>query len=473
MIIVSLFLMLAVGLLLLARLGISRSVSLFEMIGLSLITWIGVINVLFLSGTLLVWSVSSRFTTIVSVVLFVISLVTLKKNHRSELAKMWQEQRTNIAVSWKSMKMLKKLLVVACVWISLIKLFRIFSINVSRPAYDEDAVGWWDMKTKVIFEHKGVPFDRTSPEFMGGSLDRSPIAALIDTSFILWYKDIPITLTNVLSPLLFLCFVLILFWIFLRRSNLLRASGALYASLSLPFLFVQAMGPYMNIVLGVALFVAVYYFHEKITAHNWEGSKRNFLVPIACAVYISMARNEWLYLFLLMIAVLLASRIVFYDKKAHILKSPSLWIFWWIMVLFLAVQSYFWSFQSSDVNYAAGYIWWSLVSNLLTNISNAEILFAPFKQILLHPDFNFLYLLALLSAIVLVIQRKKMAEMVPFALATAVLIIAVLVVLWANPEKLGLLTHFSFIRYGVIITPFILFFVGRTMYLFFDEKQWQ
>lgn len=91
------------------------------------------------------------------------------------------------------------------------KVFMAFSINVSMPTFDEDAVTGWDMKTKVFTENRSLVLDTKSPEFLGSALDRNIFAPLTDTYFLLGYDHFPVGLSNIISPIVYLSLLFLFF----------------------------------------------------------------------------------------------------------------------------------------------------------------------------------------------------------------------------------------------------------------------
>jgi hypothetical protein len=140
-------------------------------------------------------------------------LVYLQVKNRifSEIGASVSETFSLMRTQFSDMHIVKKILSACIIVYVIFKVFMAFSINVSMPTFDEDAVGGWDLKTKVFVENKSLVLDKTSPEFLGSALERNIFAPLTDTYFLLGYENFPVGLSNIISPLVYIGLVILFF----------------------------------------------------------------------------------------------------------------------------------------------------------------------------------------------------------------------------------------------------------------------
>jgi len=129
-----------------------------------------------------------------------------------------------IGKQFLELKPWKKYLVLAIGIYALIKVIMVFSINTHMPTFDEDAVAGWDIKTKIFASNKSLVLDMASPEYFGTDYGRYPFAGITDTYFLLPYDGFVNGLGNIIEPLLYFFALLLLFGVFLRKTNLFVAA---------------------------------------------------------------------------------------------------------------------------------------------------------------------------------------------------------------------------------------------------------
>lgn len=445
--------------------------------------WFWVALSLFVFELFIQWIVFTQLSLLLPVLSFIIVFwVFFYKQIKNKL--FFTEVFTSIKESFKqirdqfsSAKLWHKWVIILSLVYCLFKVFMVFSINTNMPTFDEDAVAWWDLKTKVFVENKSLVLDKGSPEFMGSALERNIFAPLTDTYFLLWNNDSIIWLTNIISPLVYLCIILLFFWIFLRKTNLLFSSLVPYIFCSLPFIFMHSFWSYFNYISGYFLFVFAFYLSDQIlNIVNKDKIISNLLIifPLAIFSFLDASiRNESLFL---MLAIFLLESCLFYyyNKWNFILKKNLNYLFVLVWALFAYISNLIINTISPQLVWAVStQVWWFSISKFLNNLTNYSIVSSPFSQSFFHSDYNLLYLLFLISIISIIISFKQRKEMFLIFFSTILLLLIFSLILFTNVELLWLLTHFSFIRYTIATIPFLIYIIWYSFYLISINYKWK
>lgn len=367
----------------------------------------------------------------------------------------------NIKTQFKLLKNWKQYIIIGVLIYVLLKLFMVFSINTHMPTFDEDAVAWIDMKTKIFTENKSLVLNKWSIEYLWNDFSRYPFSAIVDTYFLLPYWYFIDWLSNIISPLIYIMSLLVLFWIFLRKSNLLWASISSYIFSSLPFIFIHWIWSYLNFLSGVLLFIFTFYcFNQLFELRN---NTRMWIIICIVGFLTTTIRNESFLLTVAIIAILGIYMLVkkgrnqLYTQK-RIFLGPVVWILLWYGLIKIVTQLYP---KWIEINTSS----WGLFSidSLIENIKKPWVFLAPFNQVILHPDYSLLFYLFIISIIILILNYKKTKDVDIFMLITWFLLCMFMVILYITPW-LWLVTHFAFIRYPSAIVLFIVYVVIYTFY---------
>lgn len=294
MILFSIFLVFATGLLLLWSFGQHRYLNIFEQLSLGFGAALSLfVFELFVQGIVLNHlSLLFPLLTFVGLLLYLTICEWRDGGVFDAIRTSITQNIRDVSRAWVSLGLLKKSLTVVIIGYVLFKVFLAFSINISMPTVDEDAVTGWDMKTKVFTEHKSLVLDKSDPEFLGSALERNIFAPLTDTYFLLGYEQFPVGLSNIISPLVYLASIFLLFGIMWRRTDLIVAFLGMYVFASMPFLFIHSFGAYLNYFFGYFLFSIVFYLFDQFLS---RGSDRNTMIlpVIGIGVFLATAvRNE-------------------------------------------------------------------------------------------------------------------------------------------------------------------------------------
>lgn len=386
-----------------------------------------------------------------------------------------QASVVDIGHQFANIQVRKKFLVIALVIYSLIKVGMVFSINTHMPTFDEDAVAGWDIKTKIFASNQSLVLDTTSPEYFGTDYGRYPFVGILDTYFLLPYGWFVNGLSNIISPLMYLFGFLLLFGIFLRKTNLFWSTLAGYVFCSLPFVFIHGFGSYRNFPAGVFLFIFVFYLIDQLFLIDKEyGTNMDIIRPILLVWFLSsVIRNEGVMLTGISFLVIVFFYHIF--KKWH--TKEIRYQLWPLLpvVLGYVINKIIFSFYPAwtALNTWGTELSSNLFASFFTNITQPGVLVAPFQQMFYHPDYSLLFILFTLALYLFVRNYKKMKWLLLIFTITLLLILIFMFVLYANVQSLGLLSHFAFIRYPVSI---ILFLVYVTIYSFYfslkDYEHW-
>ncbi|MBF0104918.1 MAG: hypothetical protein HQM16_06280 [Deltaproteobacteria bacterium] len=367
---------------------------------------------------------------------------------------------------FKGWRMLLLFLAIAYI---LLKLYMAFAINVSHPTIAEDAIVSWDFKTKVFFENRSLVLDYKNPEFLGGATKRSVFAPLADLFFIILYQEFPVGLSNIISPLVYLNLCLILFGIFLRKTNLAYAVISVYVLLSLPLVFTHAWISYFNLPSSFFLFAFAFYFSDWVLGDQ-TGERGAFLIPLAVIAFLAAGfRTEDLYFTFLVFFVEHAVFFLFRIRRMNVkrfltsfvvLVAPALVALSDLYLRHLAprVSSHFDSLKEPILTAA--------VNNIF---GKTGLFMVPFEQIFLRPEFNLLYLFFIFTLILLFFVRDKVKEILPMLFALVVLFGSIMAALYAYWDRLALMTHYC-ARYMILLTPFIIYVGLMIVFIFQSER---
>lgn len=361
------------------------------------------------------------------------------------------------------------------VWIAVyvvFKLIMIFSININMPTFDEDAVAGWDVKTKIFASNQSLVLDKASPEYFGTDYGRYPFAGIIDTYFLLPYGEFVNWLSNIISPLTYLLGFLLLFGIFLRKSDIFWASLSGYIFVSLPFVFVHGIGSYRNFPAGMLLFIFIFYLIDQLFHLEKEyGNNRQILLPILSIWFISsIIRNEWVVLTGITFFTIIILYHIFKKNRLQELRYqlrpliPIILGYIFNKIIFTFYPTW------TILNTWGTQINTSLLNSFFTNINQPGVFVAPFQQMFYHSDYTLLFLLLIIAIFIFLYSYKKLKQMRIFFIVMMILFGIFLFILYSN-LALWLITHFAFTRYPVSMVLFLIYFIWYTWYLHYEHKE--
>lgn len=383
--------------------------------------------------------------------------------------------KSNFIDIWKqfnSLKLRKKIVICWVLIYAFVKIIMVFSINTNMPTFDDDAVNEWDLKTKVFSTNLNLVLDKTNPEYFGTNYGRYPFAGILDTYFLLPYGWFVNWLSNIISSLMYCFALLLLFGIFLRKTNIFIAALSLYLFSSLPFVFIHGVWAYRNFPAWVFLFMFVFYLIDQLfhlEKDYWWNTK--ILLPIVLIWFISsVVRNEGVMLTWITFLTIIVSYHIL--KKGRI-KELRYQLFPLIpVILGYIINKIIFSFYPtwSLIN-----TWWTqvnakLLDSFFVNVSTPGVFIAPFQQMFYHPDYLLLFWLFLVSSLLFFFWYKKFKQYRIFAIVIFSLLAIFLFILYAN-LGLWLLTHFAFTRYPVSIILFLIYFICSIVYVAHEYKK--
>lgn len=373
----------------------------------------------------------------------------------------------DIWYQFSSLKSRKKYLVLGIVVYVLVKVFMVFSINTNMPTFDEDAVAWWDMKTKIFASTQSLVLDKTNPEYLGADYGRYPFAGITDTYFLLPYGNFVNGLWNIIASLMYILALLLLFGIFLRKTNFFVSIISLYLFTSLPFVFIHWFGSYRNFPAWVFLFIFIFYLIDQLFHVDKEyGGNTGILFPILSVWFISsVTRNEGVILTGIMFLAIITFYHIFKKWKTQEIKKhfrPLIPIILWYIFNKIIFSFYpVWTVLNTwgtQINF-------DLLNSFFTNIAQSGVFVAPFQQMFYHPDYILLFVLFVITLIMFFRIYKHMKKIRLFWAITMLLLFLFMFTLYANVQSLWLLTHYAFIRYPVSIVLFLLYTIVYSLYL--------
>lgn len=475
MIIIPILLALCTWLLIIRLCNQHKKLNIFEQISFWFISALS----LFVLEMFLLWVIFDKLSLIWPIVtLFVLSWVFIYKIRNNP--EYWIEIVSSIKNTFKYINNQisqilnwKRYILIAILIYVLVKVIMVFQINTNMPTFDEDAVAGRDIKTKIFAENKSLVLDKNNPEYFWTDYGRYPFASLADTYFLLPYWEFVNWMSNIISPLIYLLSIILLFGIFLRKTNFFIAAISSYIFTSLPFVFIHWFGSYRNFPSWVFLFVFVFYLIDQLFNINKEvwDINTNILFPIILIWFLSsVTRNEWVMLTWISFVVIMALYNIFKKQDIKgILKQ--IWPITPIIFAYIINKIIFSFYPSGTVLNT----WWTeinaeLFNSFLVNIKEPWVLIAPFKQMFLHPDYILLFYIFMLSIILFVWKYKKMRELWIFSSVILVILAIFLFVLYSN-LNLWLVTHFAFIRYPVSIILFLIFFIWYSIYKVYENKE--
>ncbi|HMT01300.1 MAG TPA: hypothetical protein PKC14_03150 [Candidatus Absconditabacterales bacterium] len=428
--------------------GENKEISLFEKIRYSFLIGLSItVTSLFIEGLLF-----GRFFHILAlIVTSVLRVIVLLKNKNILLRWRFESKNTVILIRelFIRLSLVKKIIIGIILIYLIVKIVISFQINTSMITYDEDAVIGRDMKTKVIYINDSLVLDKSNSEFFGTAADRNIVAPLIDISFLQYgsYQSIE-GLTNIVSPIMYALFVLFLFGIFYKRDLFLAIIG-MYLFTSIPFSFIHSFASYLNLFFGFIFFALVYMIYQYIVRRN-----SIFLWYSIGFAPLFMVRNEGLILAI----VMLVTTIVFaYISRMSLKRDRKSRIALLISFFgFFIIQKILERFAPMKANSTESFLGTDSFSNIITSLGTKNIVLAPLQQIFFHSDFNIFYLVLAIGLCVYVVSRNREDTnkylLYPIVIFTLMFMMFV-TILFANVINLGLLSHFSFIRYGLVLVP--------------------
>ena len=367
----------------------------------------------------------------------------------------------------------QRLILFLAIFYAVVKIFMSFSINISHPTMWEDAVVWWDIKTKVFFENSSLILDKTKSEFLWSATFRNVFAPLTDFYFISLYKIFPIWLSNIVSPLVYMNIWLLLFWIFLRKTNILFAWISIYLFYSLPFIFIHSFWAYMNFISWFFLFTFAFYHSDQVFSLSKDFKINKWiLIPLGIFSFLDATiRNEAA---LLMLAVFVFEFIVFVYINRKRLKFKDyrisfLSLSWLFTALISSNFMYNYLLWTWDSNVTARFSW-NFISRFLENAKMPWVLEAPFQQMFYHPDYILIYVFITVSLVLFILNFNKMKELWLTFWSYIILFIIFISILYIDARWIWLVTHYSFIRYPIAIIPFWIYICLYMTYLVFYKE---
>lgn len=425
---------------------------------------------LFVFELFIEWVVLSQLSLILPIITFIAVLWTLfYKNSKNIMffSEIWLSIKgnfTQIKDNFVSAKQWQKWVIILAIVYCLFKVFMVFSINTNMPTFDEDAVSWRDLKTKVFVENKSLVLNKNSPEFLGSALERNIFAPLTDTYFLLWNNGSIIWLTNIISPLVYLLSIFLLFGIFLRKTNLFYSILWIYIFCAIPFVFIQWIASYWNYISGFFLFLIVFYFLDnfKQIENKWI-----FLLLMIVNILWVTVRNESLILISAVLVFILISylfyNLYFTKEKVEykIIWKNLFYILLWLLIGYL-VNKYVVSLYPKDKDLWIWVKWW-LISSFFANLSFENFFNQPLKQVFYHTDYNILYLIFIFSSLWIIFNKKLLWKVIFFILWFIVLFWWMVFILVANPD-LWLVTHYWVVRFWLV---FVLLSIYISVYNFY------
>jgi len=442
-----------------------KFLNIFEQLAL----WFATALSLFIFELFLQWIIFNKLSLILPIITFIIVLWVFiykcnkHKDLRKEIIDSIKHIFANIKFQFFWLRKWQRYVTIGILIYVLFKLFMVFSINLHMPTFDDDAVTWWDMKTKVFAENRSLVLDKSSPEFLWSALERNIFAPLTDTYFLLSHKWDINGLTNIVSALFYFISILILFWILLRKTNLFFAALSWYIFTSLPFVFVHGFGAYWNFIWWIFIFITIFYFIEQILNLNKENTKnKSLIIPIMIMLFLaSTIRNE--SLILIVVSFVATFIINYFTKKGEKINiklyvMSLIWIIIWYVATKLILMLY--PANTSLV------MWWTPTpSAIISNLSTNKGLFvAPFQQMFLHPDYNLLYILFVISIILFFKNFKKSNDLILMYFFIIIIILIWISILVLYADLIWILTHFAYIRYSIFLTLFIIYFISMNLY---------
>ncbi len=427
---------------------------------------------------LFIWGmIFDKLSLLWPIVTFIICLwLIIYKNNKhkwfiKEIIQYVKSDFTNLKNQFKSLKNWRQYIIIWIIVYVLLKLFMVFSINIHMPTYDDDAVTTWDMKTKIFSANQSMVLDKSSPEYLGSDYARYPFASIIDTYFLIPYWDFVNGLSNIISPLMYLFSILMLFGIFLRKTNLFWAILSVYVFTSLPFIFIHWFGAYWNFASGIPLFMLAFYLIDQLLPiQNKTWNNINIILPLSIVAFLSsIMRSESLmltaitFLMSILFGTLLQKKNITYANLKYF-TWPFLWILLWYIIEKYAINLYpAWSvigWTSSEM-FSIGW--------LMKNIQDPWVFLAPFQQMFFHPDYILLFWLFFISIVASIFYHKKMKNLIIRNIISISLICIFILILYITPV-LWLVTHFAFIRYPSLIILFIIYVVVYTGYNLYTKE---
>lgn len=472
MLILTILLIFITGLLLLWVFEQHKFLNIFEQLAFGF--WVTLS--LFVFELFLEWVIFNRLSLIWPILTFFVLIVILifrNSKNKGLLSEIWTSIKDNflqIKVSFIALKSWQKIVSVLIVFYVIFKVFIAFSINVSMPTFDEDAVTGWDLKTKIFVENKSLVLDRGSSEFLGNDYDRFPWAWIIDSYFLLLNKNI-IGLTNIISPLLYLIGLFLIFGILLRKTNLFNALIFSYFYLSLPFLFIHSFWSYWNYPFWLFLFIFTFYFVDQFI--QIKNKNLNIIYLLSLFWFLASGiRNEWFMIFTLIFFILyfynlyLNWKLKNFKEYINISLVLYIWIFLNKIINSIILKYY--------PNWSELNMWWSeisisLIPKFFQSLWDKNIISAPFNQAFFHSDYNILYTIFTVYLIYFIFNYKKNIEILPYLILFFILISIFIFFLFVNPA-LWLLTHFAYVRYTLSLFLIILVLSWLINYKFFNDK---
>lgn len=348
----------------------------------------------------------------------------------------------------------------------ILKLFMVFSINISMPTFDEDAVAGWDMKTKVFSVNHSLVLDKADPEFLGSALERNIFAPLTDSYFLLSDSSHITGFTNIISPLMYLMGILLLFGIFLRKATIFRSLIGCYVFTSLPFLFIHWFASYRNFISGILLFLFMFYLIDQLCDFDRDKVQNKYIyIVLSLMIFITMlVRNESS---ILTVAVFVLTILLYGFIRKMSLKDIKINIHYIIRPLVSIVIAWMANKYVLSLYPIWSDLWVGIEGNMLSsmfhNMQQPWILLVPWEQAMNHPDYNIFFLLFFVVLTLYFVLSLPYRKIILYLVGIGVFLWWTLAMLYAN-LGLWLVTHLSFIRFWVVFIIPMVFLLVYMMY---------
>ena len=188
----------------------------------------------------------------------------------------------------------QKILTILLAAILLIKIILALFIILSSPTYFDDSVSFWNFKGKGYFEQKGIIWDETSPDFMGGANPHYPNGIPLFKCWVaLWAGEWNEFTVNLDTWIIFISLG-ILFYCQLKRYLAAWPSFLFsYILLSVPLLTFHAAFAHFDMVVGFYLFAGIAFIYR------WITEKQDFYLLISALIFaVSLStKDEMIALF--------------------------------------------------------------------------------------------------------------------------------------------------------------------------------
>lgn len=339
------------------------------------------------------------------------------------------------------------------------------------PSYADDAFGNWHLPVINILYDGGVQIFGEVGQILGRGRLGYPVMIPTMQAFISnvigGYNDIYI---NIFPWLSFVFFIkAISLYIYQKRQDIRLALIAPALIISLPLIFLHTTQGYMDLLSAIYTALAIMSLYEWL---NDDGHAAHLVLWIAFLSILSYVKNDGFVVYMLWTLIALIIYFVIHRKhelsKLRVFKKTSTWVFIVALVLFfIAPFTFLKSYYNLGFNQAAG----ADAGLGLASTIHREIFPAIWKTMRSMNNFSVAPLILLVTLIISLIYRKRIAKEKSFLLIAPAVILAIFIAVFLFTENYKFVLDQT--TSNRVFTMVLVIFLALMPLVYSIDKSWE